>query len=191
LEISVNVPTSLSSIVAELANNSAYAQRQMIGDADSLLPQNVVGNAQIASAKENALDAQTAAANASAFSALEARGIEVTTISFSGILKSRMLAAADADKSGTVSQSEVENLATAGGANKAQADALYAAMDMNSDGSLSTQEFEDSIPVPSIPGGFGLAMINSLHARNAGSGILDACLIMGNLAMQQAGSTPA
>ena len=174
-----------------MANNSAYAQRQAIDDSGSFLGKDVVGSAQSASAKQNALDAQIAAFNAPAVTELAARGITMSTVSFAGVLKSQMLAATDTDHNGTVSESEVEALATAGGATKSQADTLYAAMDMNGDGTVSAQEFEDSIPVPYSSGGYGQQLLKMMKTPDAQSAVLDASLIMGNLAMQQAGSASA
>jgi hypothetical protein len=186
----VTISPSLSSVVASIANSDAQKARNSLDTQGLFSSDNVVAEAQADAAKQKASQAKTDAANASAFASLEAKGISVQDVSFDSILKGQMISAIDPNNTGTVSAAALTNMVEAGGGTAAQAQTLYHAMDENGNGVVSDQEYADSIPVPQYNGGIGLAMKASLGS-NRGDPILDASLIMGNLAVEQSEYTPA
>ncbi|MDB5805394.1 MAG: hypothetical protein JWN73_2716 [Betaproteobacteria bacterium] len=70
------------------------------------------------------------------------------TGSFAQHYQSQLAKAVDTDGDGKISKSELEKQVVAGGGTAAQAGTLYQAMDKNKDGTVSTDELKDSIPVP-------------------------------------------
>jgi hypothetical protein len=186
----VTISPSLSSVVASIANSDAQKARNGLDTQGLFSSDNVVAEAQADAAKQKASQAKTDAANASAFAFLEAKGISVQDVSFGSILKGQMISAIDPNNTGTVSAAALTNMVEAGGGTAAQAQTLYHAMDENGDRVVSDQEYVDSIPVPQYSGGIGLALKASLGS-NRGDPILDASLIMGNLAVEQSEYTPA
>jgi Ca2+-binding EF-hand superfamily protein len=105
-------------------------------------------NAQAQSAARARSIAETAAFNAPAFQQLNEKGIKTETFDFAQMYKDKILQGVDTDGNGTISQAELTRQVQAGGGTASQASALYKAMDMNHDGTLSAEEFENSIPVP-------------------------------------------
>jgi hypothetical protein len=190
----------LSPILNSIANADATAQRAALqgnggsgggmpsGSADSSC--NVVLSAQAQSAAMAEQAAQAAAANAAGTAALEKEGVTVTTVSFADIYKNQILQAVDPNNTGTVSETALEQQVMAGGGTQAQADTLYKAMDMNGDGKVSDQEFEDSIPDPfsnaDFPQQFMQLMEQDASAKSpVATPALDVSLILGNLAIEQ------
>ncbi len=134
--------------------------------------------------------AQAVAANAAGTAALEKEGVTVTMVSFADIYKNQILQAVDPNNTGTVSETALEQQVMAGGGTQAQADTLYKAMDMNGDGKVSDQEFEDSIPDPfsnaDFPQQFMQLMEQDASAKSpVATPALDVSLILGNLAIEQ------
>ncbi|MFZ6646110.1 hypothetical protein ACO0LO_10365 [Undibacterium sp. TJN25] len=129
---------------------SAAQQKRAVSFGDTPIDTSgtTVAQAQAQSALQDQQDASIEAQNAASFQQLEAKGIKVFTISFDGIYKSKMLSSVDKDGDKSVSQSELYQQVQAGGGTLAQAEALYKAMDMDGDGTVSAKEFEDSIPNP-------------------------------------------
>lgn len=151
---------------------------------------NVVLSAQGQSALAAAQAAAASAANAASFAQLKGHGLTVSTVSFADVYKDQLLQSVDPGDKGQVSESSLEQQVTAGGGTKAQADTLYQAMDENGDGSVSDQEFEDSIPNPFSTPDFGKQFIEQ-QLQGAGQSTaapsLDSSLIIANLAMQESG----
>jgi hypothetical protein len=63
-----------------------------------------------------------------------------------------MFAQADGNGDGAVTQSELEQAVTAAGGSKAGADALFAKLDPGGTGSVSQQQFIDTLQPPSVSG---------------------------------------
>lgn len=187
-----------SSALTGVANADAASQRQALLAGNLGTGSNTVADAQAQSAQQAAAAAQADAANAPAFDAMRAKGINASMVSFASIYKSELLATVDPSGTGTVSQSALEQQVEAGGGTQAQADALYKAMDANGDGVVSDQEFENSIPDPFTNTDFGqqmAQMLQSLYGSDSVAGAaagqapaLDASQILANLAIEQSGS---
>ncbi len=151
---------------------------------------NVVLSAQGQSALSAAQAAQARAANAASFPQLKGHGVTVSTVSFADVYNNQLLQAVDPGNKGQVSESSLEQQVTAGGGTKAEADTLYQAMDEDGNGSVSDQEFEDSIPDPFSTPDFGKEFIEQQMqgvGQSAATPSLDSSLIIANLAMQESG----
>lgn len=190
----------LSPILNSIANADATAQRAAMqsgagstggAQSSSAGPSyNVVLSAQAQSAASAEQAAQAAAANAAGTAALEKDGVTVSMVSLAGIYKNQILQTVDPTASGTVSESALAQQVVAGGGTSAQAENLYKAMDMNGDGTVSDQEFEDSIPDPFSNANFPQQFLQQLEQtasaqKPATTPALDVSLILGNLAIEQ------
>jgi hypothetical protein len=164
-EIAINI----SSAAAASANTDAITQRKNAQGASSSAAAaqpgtgstsatNIVSSAQAQSQLVAESLAQMKVENAASFSALESRGITVKVFSFAQIYQAQVADAVDTNGGGTISQTALDRQVVAGGGTQAQANALYKAMDENGDGTVSKQEFADSIPVPA---NIGLQMLGS------------------------------
>ena len=69
-----------------------------------------------------------------------------------GQLAQNLLAQIDGNHDGTISQNELEQAVTKAGGSKEAADALYAKLDPNGTGSVSEQQFTDTLQPPSPTG---------------------------------------
>jgi len=130
--------SSISSSAAALAATSGKPQRA----------QPSIYQAQADSAKADQEQAEIIAQNAAGIQALAAKGFQMTLHSFAGDYKQKVLDQVDSNHDATISLSELGSEVRAGGGSDQDASALYAAMDMNKDGTVSSKEFEDSLPDP-------------------------------------------
>ena len=69
--------------------------------------------------------------------------------SFAQHFQAQIAKATDTDADGKISSAELQKQVNAGGGSDAQAKALFKALDKNGDGTVTTDEFKDGIPVPS------------------------------------------
>ena len=104
--------------------------------------------AQAASAKADQENADITAQNADGISALAAKGFHLTLRSFAGDYKEQVMSNVDSNGDHAISLDELSKQVRAGGGNDQDAGNLYAAMDMDKNGTVSAKEFEDSLPDP-------------------------------------------
>lgn len=151
----MNVTPPLGSLFTNFVNQEAKKAQQKYLAESGGQPRsvaetgtNVIKDAQIASARDAKADADAMKANAAAIEHFAKLGIAMTSGSFASLYKSEVENATDQNSDGVISLSELDQQVRAGGGTHAQANLLYAAMDENGDGSVSAQEFEDSLPNP-------------------------------------------
>jgi len=75
----------------------------------------------------------------------------------------------DANGDGSVTKSELDQAVTKAGGTTTSADALYAALDPNSTGSVSEQQFAQNLPLPYFSPAMGAQLISD-HAQRSGTG---------------------
>ncbi len=124
--------------------------------------------AESAAAAQDKADMQ--ARNASAILHFAQQGMTMTLHSFAGDYKDQLAVTVDSDGSKDVSVDELTRQVMQGGGSAQQAQALYAAMDANSDGKLSLQEFKDNIADPFQSAEFRAKLTGALSAEGAGHG---------------------
>ncbi len=195
----MQVPSSISAALFAIANADAASQRQAMSDkgtgTSETAPQaaeastDVVLSAQAQSALAAEEAAKASAANAASFAKLTGKGITASTTSFADVYQSQLLQSVDTGGSGTVTRGSLEQEVMSGGGTQAEADTLYKSMDEDGDGTVSDQEFKDSIPSPFSTPDFGKEFIEQLMqgAGSAATPSLDSSMILANLAMQESG----
>lgn len=152
-----------------------------------------VADAQAESAKAEQAKAAIEAKNAEGIKHFAQKGLTMSHRSHTSVYKENLAKAVDSNGDQTISESELANQMLRGSASESAAAALYAAMDMNGDGGVSTEEFKKSIPDPFGQSGFkdqynqlmasGSAdprSIGALFRRHAES--QDAATVLGELA---------
>ncbi|OAJ65342.1 EF-hand domain-containing protein [Paraburkholderia ginsengiterrae] len=203
----MNVMPPLSSFYSNFVNQEAKKTQQQFSMAGSSghpsanagAGMNVIKDAQSASAKDAQADAEIVKESAAAASEFAKKGMTLTYGSYVSLYKHEVMVETDKDGDGTISFSELKQQVVAGGGTNAQAIALYKAMDENGDGSVSAQEFEDSLPNPFATSEFADQMKARLEqfqkeASPQGSTVvespefqpvpIDQALVLGSLAME-------
>src|SRR5579864_6770662 len=84
-------------------------------------------------------------------------------------LQQRLFNKIDANGDGSVTKSELEQAVTKAGGTTTSADALYAALDPNSTGSVSEQQFAQNLPLPYFSPAMGAQLISD-QAQQSGTG---------------------
>ena len=150
------------------ASNAAKTSQQSARLQDDGATSSVAA-AQAQSAREDQQAQQVAADNAASFKDLADKGLTVKQVSFASLYKDKVLSAVDSDGDKTVSESELLQQVLSGGGSAAQATALYKAMDMDSDGTVTAKEFEDSIQNPFTTAEFEKKVADLVAQVQAGS----------------------
>lgn len=154
-----------------------------------------VAEAQAESAKAEQAKAAIEARNAEGIKHFAQKGLTMSYHSHTGDYKDNLAKAVDSNGDQRISESELASQVLSGGGTTSAAEVLYAAMDMNGDGSVSTEEFKNSIPDPfGLPGfkeqlnqlmASGSAdprSIGALYRRQAES--RDAATVLGEMSKQ-------
>lgn len=123
-----------------------------------------LADVQAESAKANKAKADMEAQHADAIKRFAGKGINMTLRTRTDDYKDGAMRTVDSDRNNIISTSELSKHAS--GIGPAQAAALYAAMDMDKDGSVSGQEFKDSIPDPFNTSSFKKKLSDLSHSAN-------------------------
>jgi hypothetical protein len=117
------------------------------------MPFSLVAEAQAESAKAEQAKAAAEARNADGIKHLAQQGLTMSYGSYTSVYKDGLAHSVDSDGDQSISKSELASQVVRGGGTGSAVAGLYAAMDMNSDGNVSVDEFKNSIPDPySLPG---------------------------------------
>jgi EF hand len=152
-----------------------------------------VAEAQAESARAAQAKTAAEARNADGIRHFASKGLTMSYGSYTALYKADLAKVVDINDDQTISRQELADQVHRGGALRSAAEELYAAMDMNRDGSLSIEEFKSSIPDPFATPGFkdqlnrltasGAAdpiSIGALYRRHGG--MMDAATVLETLA---------
>jgi hypothetical protein len=101
-----------------------------------------------------------------ALKALTLDGLSANNVNYNGSYKQELFQIADVSGDGVVSEADLENQVLNGGGTKADADALYGAVDTDGSNGVTAQQFSGALATP-VDNNFGNQLLKALDPNGA------------------------